>query len=179
MTYFYNDNLKYIKKNKLYDLSNDVYDKPMDIGKYIWDLDIFKTKIEPTLKKHFNNDDYYLDKDKTKKLPTFYFVPYIDVPNFIFLKPELSLLQKMISIFMNNHIIKELNNKQEFQFELIKYENDTDIETINKKYKEIQKYFKDIINEVENLIEYTYKIKCKREKKDECKEKMDYLHANL
>lgn len=179
MTNYYNDNLKYIKKKKLYELSDDIYDKPMDIGKYIWDLDIFKNKIKPTLQKHFYDDDYYLDKEKIKKLPTFYFVPYIDIPNFIFLKPELSSFQKLISIYMNNHIIKELNNKQEFQFELIKYEKYADNETINKKYKKIQKYFQNIINEVENLIEYTYKIKCKREKKDECKEKMDYLHANL
>ncbi len=179
MTYYYNDNLKYIKKEKLYDLSNDIYDKPMDIGKYIWNLDIFKTKIEPTLKKHFIDDDYYLDKEKTIKLPTFYFVPYIDIPNFIFLKLEMSLLQQMINIIINNYIIKELNNKQEFQFELIKYEIDINIENINKKYKEIQEYFQNIINDVENLIEYTYKIKCKRDKKDECNEKMDYLHANL
>lgn len=71
---YINENLKYmgIDNRKLPIISDNIYDKINDSGTYIWDVKNYDTVILPTLNKHFYEDNYYIDENKTAELPGFF-----------------------------------------------------------------------------------------------------------
>lgn len=182
---YINENLKYmgIDNRKLPIISDNIYDKINDSGTYIWDVKNYDTVILPTLNKHFYEDNYYIDENKTAELPGFFFVSYIDEPTFKKIEVSMSIdnIQKLID--ENNNIIQEINKKLEknriFEpFDIIYMDGyETNIEKINEKYDDIVKKIKNISEDVQKMIKYTYRIDCKT---IVCKDnKMDYLKNNL
>lgn len=178
-----NENLKYmgIHNKNLPEMSDDIYAKIQDTGKYIWDLNNYDKVILPTLNKYFNNDNYYVDTNKTQELPGFYFVPYIDEPKFKKIRTTNKEEELNNIINKNNNIINEINiklneNKIFELFDLIDID-EKNIDLINKKYDIIQEQIKSVIKDVQKMIKHTYRIDCPN---FDCKEnKMNYLKNNL